>query len=72
MKIEIWSDIVYKPNTFTSIASISDDIASHTVIVTGFSKSYGLAGLRIGVVATANQKIFQSILMKKMILNQMF
>jgi aspartate/methionine/tyrosine aminotransferase len=58
---EIWSDIVYKPNTFTSIASISDDIASHTVIVTGFSKSYGLAGLRIGVVATANQKIFQSI-----------
>ncbi len=58
---EIWSDIVYKPNTFTSIASISDDIASHTVIVTGFSKSYGLAGLRIGVVATVNQKIFQSI-----------
>lgn len=58
---EIWSDIVYKPNTFTSIASISDDIASHTVIVTGFSKSYGLAGLRIGVVATVNQKVFQSI-----------
>ena len=58
---EIWSDIVYKPNTFTSIASISDDIALHTVIVTGFSKSYGLAGLRIGVVATVNQKIFQSV-----------
>ena len=58
---EIWSDIVYKPNTFTSIASISDDIALHTVIVTGFSKSYGLAGLRIGVVATVNQEIFQTI-----------
>lgn len=58
---EIWSDIVYKPNAFTSIASISDDIALHTVIVTGFSKSYGLAGLRIGVVATVNQNIFQTI-----------
>lgn len=58
---EIWSDIVYKPYTFTSIASISDDIALHTVIVTGFSKSYGLAGLRIGVVATVNQEIFQTI-----------
>ncbi|MCF8408060.1 MAG: pyridoxal phosphate-dependent aminotransferase [Crocinitomicaceae bacterium] len=58
---EIWSDIVYKPNTFTSIASISDDIALHTVIVTGFSKSYGLAGLRIGVVAAVNQEIFQTI-----------
>lgn len=58
---EIWSDIVYKPNAFTSIASISDDIALHTVIVTGFSKSYGLAGLRIGVVATVNQDIFQTI-----------
>lgn len=58
---EIWSDIVFKPNVFTSIASISDDIAAHTLIVTGFSKSYGLAGLRIGVVATVNQKLFQLI-----------
>ncbi|HET6253635.1 MAG TPA: pyridoxal phosphate-dependent aminotransferase [Puia sp.] len=51
---EIWSDIVYKPHTFTSIASLDKEIADHTVTVTGFSKSYGLAGLRIGAVMTTN------------------
>jgi aminotransferase len=55
MSDEIWSDIVYKPNTFTSIASLSPDIADRTVTITGFSKSYGLAGLRIGAVMTSNK-----------------
>jgi aspartate/methionine/tyrosine aminotransferase len=58
---EIWSDIVFKPAVFTSIASINDDISNHTILVTGFSKSYGLAGLRIGVIATQNRLLFQNI-----------
>ena len=53
---EIWSDIVYKPNTFTSIASLSPDIRDRTVTITGFSKSYGLAGLRIGAVIASNRE----------------
>lgn len=53
---EIWSDIIYKPNTFTSIASLDPDIRDRTVTITGFSKSYGLAGLRIGAVMASNQK----------------
>ena len=52
---EIWSDIVYKPHTFTSIASLSPEISDRTVTITGFSKSYGLAGLRIGAVAASNK-----------------
>lgn len=53
---EIWSDIVYEPNVFTSIASLAEDVRDRTVTITGFSKSYGLAGLRIGAVAATNQK----------------
>jgi aspartate/methionine/tyrosine aminotransferase len=51
---EIWSDIVFQPHVFTSIASINDEIRNQTVTVTGYSKSYGLAGLRIGTVLASN------------------
>ncbi|HWZ42234.1 MAG TPA: pyridoxal phosphate-dependent aminotransferase [Candidatus Saccharimonadales bacterium] len=50
---EIWSDIVYTPHRHTALASISPQIAQHTVTVYGFSKNFALAGLRVGcVVAT--------------------
>ena len=55
---EIWSDIVFKPAVFTSIASINEEIRNQTVTITGFSKSYGLAGLRIGAVMAHNQQHF--------------
>jgi aminotransferase len=52
---EIWSDIIFTPNIFTSIASLSDEIRQQTIVVTGFSKSYGLAGLRIGALMASNE-----------------
>jgi len=52
---EIWSDIIFTPNVFTSMASINEEIRNQTVTVTGYSKSYGLAGLRIGTVMAANE-----------------
>lgn len=58
---EIWSDIVFEPNRFLSIASL--EIArERTIIVTGFSKSYGLAGLRAGAILTSDDKIFDLLL----------
>ena len=51
---EIWSDIVYTPHIFTSIASLNEEVKNQTVTVTGYSKSYGLAGLRIGAVMASN------------------
>ena len=51
---EIWSDIVYPPAGFTSMLALDEAIASRTVLVHGFSKSFGLAGLRIGFVAMRN------------------
>lgn len=59
---EIWSDIVYAPNVFTSIASINEEIRNKTITVTGFSKSYGLAGLRIGAVMASNADHFKKLM----------
>jgi aminotransferase len=59
---EIWSDIVFAPAQFTSIASISESARSRTIIVNGFSKSYGLAGLRIGSLVAPDQTLFQKLL----------
>lgn len=59
---EIWSDILFKPAQFTSIASINQDIQNQTVTITGFSKSYGLAGLRIGAVLCHGTEIYQKLL----------
>ncbi len=59
---EIWSDIIYAPHTYTSIASLDEAIRERTVTVTGYSKSYGLAGLRIGSVMTSNQETFDKLI----------
>ncbi|MGN7205149.1 pyridoxal phosphate-dependent aminotransferase [Pedobacter sp. SAFR-022] len=58
---EIWSDIMFKPHVFTSIASINEEIRNQTVTVTGYSKSYGLAGLRIGTVVASNTAHYERL-----------
>ena len=58
---EIWSDIVFQPYHYTSVATISEEIRKHTVTVTGFSKSYGLAGLRIGAITAYTQDHFDML-----------
>ncbi len=61
MSDEIWSDIVYHPAKFTSIASLSEEIRNKTITVTGYSKSYGMAALRVGVVVAHNQEHYTSL-----------
>jgi aminotransferase len=58
---EIWSDIIYPPHVFTSIASINEAIRNQTVTVTGYSKSYGLAGMRIGTVLASTQEHYSRL-----------
>lgn len=62
MNDEIWSDIVYEPGSFTSIAAISPEVAARTFTVHGFSKTFGLAGLRIGYVIAHDPARFESLL----------
>lgn len=61
---EIWSDIIFAPHVFTSIASIDEEIKKRTITITGFSKSYGLASLRVGAIfcpdAVNYTKIFET------------
>ena len=58
---EIWSDIIFTPHVFTSIASLNEEIRQRTVTVTGYSKSYGLAGLRIGTVMASNPEHYSML-----------
>ncbi|HKF22183.1 MAG TPA: pyridoxal phosphate-dependent aminotransferase [Candidatus Angelobacter sp.] len=51
---EIWSDIVYPPQTHTALAALSPEIARHAVTVYGFSKNFALAGLRVGCVVCSD------------------
>jgi aminotransferase len=57
---EIWSDIVFAPNKFNAFSALND-VFDRTITVTGYSKSYGLAGLRIGSLLMPNQKIYDKI-----------
>ncbi len=59
---EIWSDIVFNPYPFVSIASLSNEIRDRTITITGFSKSYGLAGLRIGSVMAPHAMHFSKLM----------
>lgn len=58
---EIWSDFVFDGRTYISIASLSEDVRPETYIVTGYSKSYGLAGLRAGTLIAPHQNGFQKV-----------
>lgn len=59
---EIWSDITFTPHLYTSIASLSEDVSDRTITVTGFSKAFGLAGLRIGAVMATNPLLLKKLL----------
>ena len=45
---EVWGDIVYAPRVHVPMASVSAAAARRTYTVLGFSKTFGLEGLRVG------------------------
>ena len=59
---EIWSDIIFAPSTYVSIASNPEEHLPETYIVTGFSKSYGLASLRVGAIIAPHESGFARVL----------
>jgi aspartate aminotransferase len=48
---DIYRSLVYGGARYTSIASLSPDIARHTILVDGVSKTYAMTGWRIGYAA---------------------
>lgn len=61
MNDEIWSDIVYPGKEFLSILSLGKERNKKTASVYGFSKSFGVAGLRIGCVYCQDEALFRKI-----------
>ncbi|HIA26919.1 MAG TPA: pyridoxal phosphate-dependent aminotransferase, partial [Planctomycetes bacterium] len=59
---EVWSDIIHGEVPMTSIAAIGPDTASRTLTIGGFSKNYGLAGLRIGYIHAPDAETFGAVL----------
>lgn len=57
---EIWADINYD-GSFVSIAKLSPEIRKRTIIVSGLSKNFGLAGLRIGYLCLDDPILFKQI-----------
>lgn len=67
MNDEIWSDIVFPHHPFTSMASLSPEITSRTLTVYGFSKSFGLAGLRVGFILSPSAMVHEGIVETAMV-----
>jgi aspartate/methionine/tyrosine aminotransferase len=61
MNDEIWSDIVYAEQPFVSILSLGAERNQKTISVYGFSKSFGVAGLRIGAIYCQSQAVFDKL-----------
>jgi aspartate/methionine/tyrosine aminotransferase len=59
---EIWSDIVFGGARHVAIASLGPSAAARTVTVTGLSKSFGLAGLRIGLLHAGSESVADGLL----------
>ncbi|MCJ7933860.1 MAG: pyridoxal phosphate-dependent aminotransferase [Chryseobacterium sp.] len=64
MSDEIWSDIVYDQREFHTYSSVSEEAKRKSFTVYGFSKSFGIAGLRIGAVLCNDQEIFDDFIEK--------
>ncbi len=59
---EVWGDIILGDVPMIHIASLGEEVASRTIIVSGFSKTYGLAGLRIGFIHSGSRLLADQVL----------
>jgi aminotransferase/cystathionine beta-lyase len=64
MSDEIWSDIIYDNKSFYTYSSVSEKARKKSFTVYGFSKSFGIAGLRIGAVLCHDQDTLEDFIEK--------
>ncbi|RHP36418.1 pyridoxal phosphate-dependent aminotransferase [Lachnotalea sp. AF33-28] len=68
MNDEIWSDIVFPEKPFISIYALGNERCRRVYSVFGFSKSFGIAGLRAGCVYCTDRDGFEKIVNKSAVL----
>ncbi len=61
MNDEIWSDIIYQGTAFNSIANVHPWVAERTITIHGFSKTFGLAGMRIGYIVAPSENVYRQL-----------
>ncbi|MEO2149366.1 MAG: pyridoxal phosphate-dependent aminotransferase [bacterium] len=59
---EVWGGIILGDVPMISIGSLGEDVARRTITVSGFSKTYGLAGLRIGFIHCGSRTLADQVL----------
>lgn len=64
MNDEIWADIIFPGKTFHSIVTVGENRNQRVLSVMGFSKSFGLAGLRAGAIYCHDKDIFDKLVEK--------
>lgn len=64
MNDEIWSDIIYPGHKFNSILELGNERNKKTISVFGFSKSFGIAGLRAGCIYCQDEEVFSGLVDK--------
>jgi aspartate aminotransferase len=59
---EVYRDFIYSDNkTYTSIYSFPD-LAQHAILIDSISKRFSACGARIGMVATKNKQVLETVL----------
>lgn len=61
MNDEIWSDIIFSDASFHSILELGAQRNRRTLSVYGFSKGYGIAGLRAGCLYATDPELFEQV-----------
>ena len=64
MNDEIWSDIIFPEAPFNSIYLLGNERCRRVMSVFGWSKSFGIAGMRIGCVYTTDPALFEGMVEK--------
>jgi aspartate aminotransferase len=54
---EMYEKLIFGDTTFTSVASISEDMYQRTITVNGLSKSVAMTGWRFGYLASASKEL---------------
>jgi len=58
---ELWEDIIYDGRKHVTLASLSPDIERLTMTTWGFSKTFGVAGLRMGYTCATNREMMEDL-----------
>ncbi len=58
---ELWEDIIYDGRKHVTLASLSPEIERLTMTTWGFSKTFGVAGLRMGYTCATNKERMEDL-----------